>query len=596
MHTWKILVSLILCILPSNQTKNLTEFLRKNVYDAEKVFGDKDRKGTLDIYNEAGLENIKTVVGQMQRGGGIVGQEGLSTFYQISGKFASNAKAETPMIAKQVFVDEDSETPDGRQQQTVVGSEVEINWFMQARDKKNVFFPRFLTAYNLTQYCQDALKNMPKKSQQEQDRKEKAKQFLTKEGGGAKYQMYILFMEKMTFTLQHYLEQVFTLEAEFPMLHTRLRVTEYVASALEEVAKYFTHCDVRPVNIRFKRIPLEKSLENEEEAAPQLEIYPNEFYKMNLGDFTKSVLGEPAQRKCHDFTPGFAPIESLQSGGPPEVDVFGLAVSMVSAESIVLYTGRESVMQNCSFDTIQAISTRASAQNGFDQELTTAYTSTKYFELVSLFWTSGEHQANFLSLAKTYCPELETTLSSKYSVQTAQVLSLEPAKVVFASPRIFQKVNLAALDFAWNHLFQTFALEEKEKHTAKVAELRGQLADFDAKDSDDYKIKQEDLKFYQYLELLAVSEFEQKKEYVGFLLTIVATDGESATPPAVLDFYEKIKAMREAFEAANKEAIDYVTLYKRQYLLRDDEMLDIKSMQASGVDLSGFVFESLLLI
>ena len=277
--------------------------------------------------------------------------------------------------------------------------------------------------------------------------------------------------------------------------------------------------------------------------------------------------------------------------------MFALAVTMLSSEFVSLFSRKEPRMISCTFETTQYFATQVHSEGYFDNDMMNSFSSSKYYKLIDLFWKSPEHKSAFLGLAKTYYPSIEEALAQKYSVGKPQVLDLTTDKIVLSSAKVFQKLILTVVDFAWNRYFVGLVSQTRETYKQKVSEIGSKLGGITQKDSEESLVALEELKFYQSLDQLALPEFEKKRELVRVLLSVVSTDGETEDPPSIEEFHAVIKNLRESFETENAEALDYIALYKRHYLSKTRTGAnEAKSMASSGVDLRAFGVNMRLLI
>ena len=224
--------------------------------ETDKLVSQKRSRGTLDQVNEAGLLNCQSLANQIIQQKGWVAENMKSSIFEFAGKFTNKAKQTSKMIAKEVFVNEDASTSEGAHDQAELANEIQINQLLQLQDPGHVFFPRFQGVYDTTKFFSETFRNLPQKTQTQQDRKEDVKQYLSREEYGSKYQIYVMFMEQMSFSLYDYLQQIFSREASFALLNTRLRIGEYVSKALSQIASLLTHCDIKPQNVMFKKITM----------------------------------------------------------------------------------------------------------------------------------------------------------------------------------------------------------------------------------------------------------------------------------------------------------------------------------------------------
>lgn len=581
-------VFVVLLIVDTKQEKNLIQFLNEKVKNMSRLNIMEENKQTLSEMDNAAIQNSKALVHQISQKKNLINVGGSGSIFKIKGKFESTDNKEKTLAAKEIFVNEDSRTAEGREQQNLLANEILINEYLQEVDPYHIYFVKYQSTYDQTMFFY---------SQIQSSFDNETKGFLYRKVKNTRYQIYVMFMEMMDFSLAQYFEKVFKGHVD-PLFHTRTGIIEYVAQGLLQIVNLITHCDIKPENIVFKHVSKQKSDYLVSQGVPEIELFPNEFFVMNIIDFGVSVRGQRNKRLCTKYTLGYAPLDFYADGGIPKVDVFALAVTMMSLEFVQFFAKQSDQILNFTFNVPNYVLFGVQEYGHFNSELKKIFKESIYYNFITKFWGNQAQQKILLERIKEYYPDFEAILIQKYSINKKKIPKLEVDQIVFSTLKVYQMSFLATVHLAWNHYFQKFVEQDKQNYASKILEIESKMGQIQNKKSEKFLMREEEKRYYQALEQLVSPEMEKRVELINFLLVVVKGDGQYKTLTKLEDFYKQIKSIRKSFESENTQALEYVTLYRRHYLTREHKKgkIQTKSIQSSIVGFEAKGFEERLLI
>jgi serine/threonine protein kinase len=537
------IIYIILFLSAHIQLTELKEELKNLLKNYSKINSEhenfKNENGD-DIQNPFDLEfqNVSYIANIIRNEEEKIGSGGQGQTFTCDHLLA-NAKAPIKVVAKEVLIKDTYNSSNGKQKQNLVYNEIMFNQIVDNYDGNRVYFPQFYGAYDMTGVKEEiAIQNNPN---------------LTMENIDLGFKDIFLLMELLDFNLGEYFERL-TERSIDDLISNRLLIGEQIAKALLLIIKDFTHCDIKPQNIMFKKLNEQERQFYTQFDSPEIELFPNEFYLLKLIDFGLVAHGNVLTRKCISGTAAYKPPEHNDDDvkvSSEKFDVFSLAVTMLDMENT-----------NNSIDLFNMINGIWIRSRDSGRKLTLDYKN-----LIQ------DHDSYKFLLEILKDEILKSLLNEKIHeyfaevdevVQISCLVSFEELDLkndIFEYPFLIKFVLGAALEIHYTEVY--YAKDEDYKVVNNyIEDLEGIVNLIEDKDSEEYLTEEKNLKYYKNLRTYKKKEVELYKTLIPYYMEQIMAEFEDRDDMKA--FYDEVTSFKLEFEESMKEVLTEIVEYRRQ--------------------------------
>ena len=372
---------------------------------------------------ETELLNIEKLAKKIASNGKKLGNGQFGEVYKMDFTLSNEGLDTIPVAVKVLKLDENWDQNDETDDQNMFATELKINMELASLDPKNLFYPKFYGAYDVTDFFPTQITN-------ETDYNHK---LILKP---RRKQVYTMFNEFLDLEMFQYIKIVQAgLYQNY--LHTRLRILKNLSLGLINMVDKFTHCDLKPENIMFKRIDEEEMQRLSEENIKRLELFPGEYFQVKMIDFGLVAEGNRTTRACNGGTPGYIPEGFFTGDSSYNQDVFSLAMVGLDLELSALQMYLFSDIQD---DYISMF--RGSVK--FDQNFVNRFKNTSIYKLGVHLWENKKYRTVLMFSIRKLIPNFDQDFSKIFDANK-NMDDIHISKYYLRNRILFRKISLAIL-------------------------------------------------------------------------------------------------------------------------------------------------------
>ena len=329
-------------------------------------------------------------------------------------------------------------------------------------------------------------------------------------------------------TLDHYMDQVYSNKLD-SLFTTRLRIFTNLGQTLIKIETKYTFCYLNPTSILFSKISAEESQLLDGNGIYPLQLTPNQFYQLRMGDLDFMAGGKPKDRKCLNGVMGYLPMEIEDPQTPHDkFDIFSVAIMMIDTElQAIGYKGFQFSIKMAQM-LIKKKKTEAkqnvSIQYGNRQELWRR----KFFDFAKVIFDDEELVLKFWEALGKYSTSVlgkgdkPIQFSGKTKPQLHEFNSLWENNVVMLIP-----IAYAMCDVFFNSQYKSSVLTQITQSDQMLHDQYAQQLNNLKTDSEQYKITEELQNYYSQRIQLKNNEADKKIELINYLLSVAVSNYES---------------------------------------------------------------------
>lgn len=502
----------------------------------------------------------------------------FGSVFKIEGVSYEDVDDEMTLAMKEVKFNNDYESSDGKTYQDLVQTEIQIMQGINAIDPENVFFPKCYGAYNVTGRFKELYKTKQIRDLQ---------QFM--------YDPYertdfmIMVFEFNDLSLNAYQDQIYQKKINSNFL-TRLRIFFNLGFGLNEIYGKYTHCDLKPENVMFKKIDEEYANELESDhSAEVLQLFPNEFYQLQVIDFGLATMGPLEERICPGGTPGYLTLEYAKGQKQGKnLDNYAVAMMMIDFELIALGIGPINDLLGLCYQLIRHIYknrlNNCSIQNS--DALNKIRTQPFMSHLRTMLFKSKDPE-----FKQKYFGTIKSFLTDRHYEEVMEFFDFEKiqnrnAEDIYKKNVFFLRAMiLATVHTIWNVTYKDEILKKKvEKLDEYIQQKQTELDSMDEGEGEGESVERSqatELKeYYEKMKALEVDLADTKIGLINYLLDYVL--GMTARPDLV-DFMQYIESIVDEVSSEHWDKWSFTTMIGNHYKITNLYEMKIPEMSLEDI-------------
>jgi serine/threonine protein kinase len=511
---------------------------------------------TCHIDNEADLDNTEKLLKWIKDKKPPMGVGAFGNTFVFNGESPDDINVPQEIAAKVQFVNEDHDTEEGKEQQDMLLEELKNDKYVVSKDPQHIYFPNYMNTYDATAYFKNSIGMMTSNE---------VADFLRKKDKTNTYQTYVIFMEKMDMQLDKYWTYIF--EKRRPKrFNTRLRMFETLSQALINIIDKITHCDLKEANVMLQEISKERSDQLATQGVLQLELKPQQYYLLKIIDFGVAKFGPRDSRQCIHGTDSYNSLEFYMDDATANVDVFNLMVIMMTGEFTSM-TRRDTgiiELQN-QFDLVNNSVINIFSDDGLNEKDQVVYSITAIHHYLTIMWEKSVYKTKLLQYLEEYDSEIFQEMNKKQSNWKQRLIE----DIILSNPHFFRAMMASTVRACFEDYFpKAIVLIKIEKFKEKKEKLEKEIESL-SEESEDYKIKQDQINYYNLMVEIETQEMQRKQELIRFLLSIFMT-ADLKVNLTMEEFHAKISGFRLDYENNYGDKLHVVNELIEYYLLEND--------------------------
>jgi serine/threonine protein kinase len=508
------------------------------------------------IDNEADLDNIEILLTWIKDKNQPMGVGEFGNTFVFNGESPGDVNVPQEIAAKVKFVNEDYDTEEGKVQQEMLLNELKIDNYVMSKDPKHIYFLNYMNTYDATAYFK---KSIGMRTSNE------VADFLRKKDKKNTYQTYVIFMEKMDMELEKYWTYIF--ERRRPKrFNTRLRMFETLSQSLINIIDKITHCNLRDSNIMLQEISKDQSDQLATQGVLQLELKSQQYYLLKIIDFGVAKFGPRDSRQCTHGTDGYSSLEFYEDDSTANVDVFNLMVMMLTGELMSMTRRDKGIIQaQNQFNLVNSAVVELIVNDTLDGKTKQTYLLTVIHHYLMFMWERSDYKTVLLQYLEEYDSQIFNEISKEVPCWKTEPIE----ENIFIEPNFFRAMVASTVRACFEYYFpKDIILVEITEFKEKKEKLEKEIESL-SEDTEDYKIKQDQINYYKLMMEIEVKEMQRKQELVKFLLSIFMT-ADFKVNLTMEEFHAKINGFRLDYENNYGDKLQTVNELIEYYLLDND--------------------------
>ena len=265
------------------------EKLVKTPLQLKKIIKTNDKSNPEFNSAKIDLENIDNLAEKIANNLKPIGQGSYGKVFKFDYLPDLNSNS-IKAVGKNINIGNDYNYAHDRTMQNLIEIEINISKKLSIFDPNHLFLPEVFGIFDVTNYFDLFI---------DEYTLDENKDYLI---GDINSEQYLILMEYMDISFFDFLNDILLNSLVF-LFHTVVRIGQHLIRALQLIYSEYTHCDVKPENIMFKEISIEKVNQLREYGIQPLQLYPGKFYQLRLIDFGLAAYGTPEERRCIGGTP-----------------------------------------------------------------------------------------------------------------------------------------------------------------------------------------------------------------------------------------------------------------------------------------------------
>jgi serine/threonine protein kinase len=325
-------------------------------------------------------------------------------------------------------------------------------------------------------------------------------------------------------------------------------------NGLLSIVEEITHCDLKFENVMFKRISKEEAVSLESKGLFRLEFFPDEYYQLKIIDFGLAVSGDRASRKCIGGSSEYAAFDYLISTPKDSVDVYAMAVIMMSTEMLQLGFPLYAKMNKITFFLLQ--------NWDVDEDDLRAFFEGGFNTLFYTIWEISTDKSIFIQKLKERVPDLDEFFQVYFD--NMEVKDVPYQDFIFSRWDIFHAAMISALEIFWNdHYKETCLDEELEKVDSMILNQQKEIESIPKDQKEEIKKSTDMLQYFQSQRRLKEAEGVRLIEYMNYVISILGN--HEAYRPSKENLRDFLKGFKETLEKENLDDLSFINVFKRNY-------------------------------
>jgi hypothetical protein len=212
-------------------------------------------------------------------------------------------------------------------------------------------------------------------------------------------------------------------------------------------------------------------------------------------------------------------------------------------------------------------------KRGMNQQEKEKIKNFSWFKIASMFSVSPVYKEIFFAKIRQLFSKIDEFLKKIFQGKTLEEVPLK--NYIFGNKDILKIIMLATMEVYYNNYYPNEkVVKTLTAYQQKLSEIQSQIALISDTESEDYKIQNEKLQFFQNEKDIYDISAQIRVEYINYLIKQIKSPG--AKRDSLEDFYEKLKETRLQFEGNLEEQLKFNLMYKR-YTSANAQDTSIKS-------------------
>jgi serine/threonine protein kinase len=506
-------------------------------------------------------KNIEILGKTIKEGNKPFGKGSYGSVFKIDGFSYRHFNQKETLAVKEIIFGNDQNIRVCKEEQRILMTDIKTNQDIANYDPERLYFSTIYDVYDMTDYLAYVYKNS--------DKKEGIEQYLQPTDDGS-VNVAGLIMEFLDVEVYDYLRKIKYGEVH-SFLHTRLRFMLNVGNGLLKIVSKYTHCDLKPHNLMFKKISMEESNDLRSKGVYPLQLYPGEYFQLKIIDFGLVAVGDEGTRKCSGGTPNFTPMEYFDDSlKDDKFDLFSLGMIMVDYE---LY---EVGLKDFSVFNGEYHSMVKKDIYEFTVEKIVQLRQYPFYLKISQFWRSEKYNALLLEVMDKIDDSFKQSVIESFP--DTQFHEIQFHEIAFELPATFIDLMNAGLWVFWNHYYideylETSFNEFESEITMCDLMIKDKEAEGDT-ESQDY-IRSVELKEYnQSMIDLTRENAEIRVEFNNLLISIISNQNPD-NRPSMTDTLKIVKNYLDQILEKNKDRINQIFDIRKHYEMKFADQFSI---------------------